>query len=341
MPVSLLGRCLVLFLALLLSACTALPPVQPEPDHFQVSPGAEGRRFRTNDNLTLFGQWWTPPGEPRAVVLLVHGTGQHSGFYGPWVAQLMEHGYATFGLDLRGWGQSQGYGRRGYVRNYDEYVEDLALAWREARRRYPEVPIYLQGDSLGGDVALLAHITNRFEVDGLILHAPAVQPNPGLGWLRVGGISVSTVATVGKLAPNAPLLPIMSAFAHLAFFDESARRRFQDDPLCTHDALPAAYLAAMDDVAVRLRQNLVNVQAPLLVIHGSRDTLVPVSSSELLMRQAGSSDKTLKVYEGGAHASLSDADRERVWADVIAWLDARTEKMRVPEEGVATVAWRD
>lgn len=318
-------------LALTLAGCAGTPLVRPEPDHFKVAEGAEGRRFRTHDNLTLFGQWWEPNiRHPRGVVLLVHGTGQHSGFYAPWANELTAHGYAVFGIDLRGWGQSQGYGRRGYVGNYDEYVDDLELAFREAHYRYPAVPLFVEGDSLGGDVALLANLSERFPMAGLVLHAPAVQPNPGMGWLRVGGVSVTSVATIGRISPNAPLLPIMSAFARMAFFDEATRQRFVDDPLCVHDALPAAYVIAMNDASERIEKNLVNIRTPLLVLHGTQDNLVPLSSSELLMKEAGSEDKTLEVYEGGSHASLSDAGYDKVWSDIVIWLNAHTRPAAQP-----------
>jgi acylglycerol lipase len=88
--------------------------------------------------LRLFGQWWAAQRKAkRAIVLLAHGTVLHSGFYAPWASELTKHGYAVFGIDLRGWGQSQGYGRRGNVGNYDDYVEDLTLARREIRRASP------------------------------------------------------------------------------------------------------------------------------------------------------------------------------------------------------------
>jgi acylglycerol lipase len=314
-----------LAVAALLAGCGGLPPVQPEPDRFKVSEGAEGRRFRTLDDLTLFGQWWGPDGAPKAVVLLVHGTGTHSGFFADWANDLTAHGYAVFGIDLRGWGQSQGYGRRGFVQNYDEYVDDITLAYREIRFRYPTKPLYIQGDSLGADVALLAVIGNRIPASGLILQAPAIKPDPGYGWFRVGGFSVATMATIGKAMPNTGMIP-MGTYADLAFDDPAVRQHFKDDPLCTHDALPAAYLSAMEEASDRIIEHLGNVKLPLVVIHGGKDNMVPLSSSQLFMKKAASEDKALWVYDNMSHETLHDTDHDRVWTDIIGWLDGHVAK---------------
>ncbi len=332
--ISLFRRAAALGLLLLLAACTGLPPVSQAPDKYVVAYGAEGRLFRTPDNLSLFGQWWTPPADKpvKSVVLLVHGTALHSGFYAPWADQLSFKGYAVLGLDLQGWGQSQGWGRRGYVKNYDDYVRDLRLAAAEIRQRYPGLPIFLQGESLGGAVALLAASHGSLPVAGLVLNAPAVQPNPGLGFMRLPTglmkLALWGAGTAGKVWPNFPAIPLNIRLAEeqglkAVFFDDYTRRRFLNDALNTHSALPAAYITGLQDATARLAANLVNVQQPLLVLQGTDDALVPPSSSDFLMATVGSPDKTLKRYEGMSHTTLHDTGHEQVWADIIAWLDQR------------------
>jgi alpha-beta hydrolase superfamily lysophospholipase len=317
--------CLLLLSALLLTACAGLPPASPEPAHFKVAEGAEGRRFRTADDLTLFGQWWVPTGPVKAVVLLVHGTGTHSGFYNDWTNSLAANGFAVFGIDLRGWGQSQGFGLRGFVGSYDEYVDDAVLAYREIHYRYPNKAVYIQGDSMGADVALMAVIGDRIPAAGLILQAPALKPNPGVGWFHVGGFSVATAAMFSHMMPNTAVFP-MSAFAKLAFDDPDARQRFLDDPLCVHEALPAAYLIAMEDASDRIIDGLSNVRVPVLVLHGGQDNLVQIDSSELLMRNISSTDKIMRSYDKMSHELMHDTGHEEVWADISGWLDARVKR---------------
>lgn len=310
-----------------LSGCSSLPAVKSEePEKYSLAPGAgEARHFFTRSGLRLFGQWWLPAnGSPKAIVLLAHGTAVHSGFYDPWAKELNGRGYAVFGIDLRGWGQSQGYGRRGSVGQIDEYVEDLEIARREIRRRFPGKPVYLHGESLGGAVVLMAHISGRVASDGLVLNAPAVQLNPGkfLGVPnRFAGFGLWTAAQGAKKLPQAPLLPMWKSFTWTIAKDPAVKDRFWNDPNTTRNALPGSFLVAMQDVTQRLQQNVNNVRVPFLVLHGTRDALVSRAGSELLMAKAVSTDKTLKVYEGMRHATLHDTDKEKVWSDITAWLD--------------------
>lgn len=313
-------------LVLTLAGCSSLPAVKSaEPEKYVLAPGAsESRHFFTRSGLRLFGQWWLPSGTPKAVVLLAHGTAVHSGFYDPWTRELTGRGYAVFGIDLRGWGQSQGYGRRGSVGKIDEYVEDIEIARREIRRRYPGKPVYLQGESLGGAVVLLAHISGRVASDGLVLNAPAVQLNPGrfLGIPnRFAGFGLWTAAQGAKNIPETPVLPIWKGFTWTVVRDPAVKQRFWEDPSAVHQSLPASFLVAMQDVTQRLQQNINNVRIPFIVVHGTRDVLVSREGSELLMAKAVSTDKTLKVYEGMRHATLHDIGKDKVWGDITAWLD--------------------
>jgi alpha-beta hydrolase superfamily lysophospholipase len=101
--------------------------------------------------LLRFGQWWLPANRetPRGVILLLHGTVVHSGFYFPVAQEYVRHGYAVFGIDLRGWGQSQGYGRRGNIGSYDEHLGDLKVAHAEVLGRYPDAPAVWPGLYVG------------------------------------------------------------------------------------------------------------------------------------------------------------------------------------------------
>ena len=150
------AKCLLVLSVLLSSGCATYyssnPPVSESRTRYDAAVGAEPRFFKTDDQITLFGQWWFPAAdqETKAAIILVHGTWVHSGFYSEWAKQLSSHGYAVFGIDLRGWGQSQGRGRRGFALSYDKYLDDIKLAYGEVKKTLPGSPIYLQGESLGG-----------------------------------------------------------------------------------------------------------------------------------------------------------------------------------------------
>ena len=322
--------------ALVLSGCAAnMHNVKTEePAKYILGDNAtDARYFYTRSGLRLFGQWWLPANKdkPRAIVLLAHGTVLHSGFYDPWASELTKHGYAVFGIDLRGWGQSQGYGRRGNVANYDEYVEDLTLARREVRRRFPNVPVYLQGESLGGAVVLLSHIMNEVTTDGLILNAPAVKINPLAQWSLWGQ------AQMTKAIPEMPMLPLFKSMTGLVLTDPKAQERFWTDPLTTRKALGAGFVTALQDATERLQLNVNNVRAPMLIIQGTKDYVIPPSSSEFLLKEAQSNDKTLRLVDGLHHSTLHDKEKQKVWDDTIAWLDIHADqalaaRKKLPED---------
>jgi acylglycerol lipase len=331
----------------LLGACSSLPPVSPKPANYVVS-GQESRTFETADKLALFGQWWHPAsGNPRAVVLLVHGTLVHSGFYAPWAKELTRKGYAVFGIDLRGWGQSQGYGRRGFVKNYDEYLEDVRFAWNEVQQRYPGVPVFVQGESLGGTVALLAQQSGAVQARGLILNAPAVRPNPGIGWVRaptlIGKFNFWMASIPGRMFPNAPTLPAswLEKGISLVLEDPEAQRRFKQDPISVHTALPHAYVSSLYKGTSRAQDDLAKITVPVLILQGTKDVLVPLSSSEYALRKVASQDKKLRVYEGMTHATLHDTEKVKVWFDIVEWLDKRTPvpALATPQAGVDVRTW--
>lgn len=315
----------------LLSGCSILQPTaRPEPTQYTVAPNAEGRWMRSADNLTLFGQWWVPATAPKAVVIIVHGTALHSGFYSPWANALTKQGYAAYGFDLRTWGQSQGFGRNGNVESYDDYVSDLELAYKEVKTRFPDVPVYLQGESMGGAVVLLASMTKRIPAEGLILNAPAVQPNPGFGMLRlpnfIANLGLWVLGTGGSILPNFPAYPTLESLSsRLVFYTDDGRQRFLKDPHNTHTALPAAYITGLEEGTKRIRANLHNLEVPFIVLHGTKDALVPLSSSELLMAKASSKDRTIKVYPGMPHATLHDLNHAQVWDDMVSWLNQQTQ----------------
>jgi acylglycerol lipase len=339
-------RLLLLIPSIYLVGCTALPPASKLPAQYTVYPGAEPGILKTNDGLTLYSQWWRPKqAEPRAIIILLHGTAAHIGVYAPWAEYLVSQGYATFAFDMRGWGQSQGFGRRAFVRSHDDYVEDLKLAFDEVQKVYPGKPIFLQGESLGAGVALETSIHGGFPMQGMILNAPPIYVNLKVGpgrlpnWLATPAIW--TVGLIGRVAPNAPLYPMQyeSALSWIwdkAIFDEFNRHMLKQEPYITHSSIAAVYVTALDAGAEKIRANGNAIKEPFIVLQGEKDYLLSTpGSGDFLMNKTSSKDITRKVYPGMSHCTLHDAGRGAVWADIVVWLDAH-----VPEQTLSTEASR-
>ena len=337
-----LAKCILLICVIFSSGCATYyssnPPISESRTRYDAAPGAEPRFFKTDDQITLFGQWWFPEDrqQAKAAIILVHGTWVHSGFYSDWAEQLTANGYAVFGIDLRGWGQSQGRGRRGFALSYDKYLDDLKLAYGEVKSTYPELPIFLQGESLGGLLGLLSQIRGEMPVDGLIMNAPAVRPALTIAdmetpsWLA--NYSLWLASFPGEIFPNHPILvpgSVTEQFIGLAVSDEKVQNRILNDQHVVHDALPLGFFTGLHETTEEVEEKLYRIKPPILVLHGINDSLIPVSSSEYLIDNVASRDRTLRVYRQMSHATLHDFGHKTVWNDIVEWLNDRVLKRPV------------
>ena len=135
--------------------------------------------FQTPDGLKIHTESWLPEGEVRAVVVISHGIGEHIGRYGHVAARLVEAGYAVYGLDHRGHGQSEGV--RAYYETFDLPVENLKQYIDSVKAEQPNKALFLYGHSLGSLIALAYTLKYQSELAGLIisgtpLEVEATQP---------------------------------------------------------------------------------------------------------------------------------------------------------------------
>src|SRR5438067_8867698 len=99
-------------------------------------------------NSHIYYQSWLPDGLPKAVLLVVHGLGEHSGRYGNVVNYFLPRGYAIYALDHYGHGKSEG--QREYVERFSDYIQTLKIFFDQVRAAQPCRLIFLMGHSLGG-----------------------------------------------------------------------------------------------------------------------------------------------------------------------------------------------
>lgn len=320
----------VLLLALFIAACAGNRPVPtPAPDDI-LSYSGEIREdsFVNPDGLNIFGRYWLPQGDPRAVVILLHGTIMHSGLYDEMGRYLAARGYVVYGMDMQGWGRSDGIGKRGDVFNHDKYVTDVGLVLDRLRAEYPDRPVFGYGESLGGTVLLLGQAQKRVFFDGLILSAPGYKPNLRLpGGFHAPDIAVDwalgTAGWVGGKFSNWPLVWSNMGLRYIVR-DPSILNQLLEDPYVTHTWLPARYLTALVDANKYLEKRVENVNVPMFILHGDKDELIPVSSSKELVQRTLGRDKHLKVFKGMGHAVMLQPERYEAMIEIGQWMDNRT-----------------
>jgi acylglycerol lipase len=96
-----------------------------------------------------------------------------------------------------------------------------------------------------------------------------------------------------------------------------------DDPLLANEVQPTKTVAEMVRADERLSRDFPQFKLPVLIIHGTKDTVTRPEGSKEFYERAGSTDKTLKLYEDYFHDPLNDIGKETVIADIRAWIEKR------------------
>ncbi len=272
--------------------------------------------FVAADGQTLPLRRWLPEGEARAVILALHGFNDYSNaFDGPGAAWARD-GIATWAYDQRGFG---GAPERGRWPGRAALAADAATASRVLRRRYPRVPLYLLGESMGGAVAIVAMTGESGapipDVDGVILAAPAVWGRSTMGVLPRAALWVGV-----RLAPGLTLsgrgldikpsdnIPMLRALAR----DPMVIKETRIDTIYGLVDLMDAALAA----APQLR-------APLLLMYGAEDEIIPklpVRRFVGALPEDAGDRRTLAWYAHGYHMLLRDLEGPTVAADIANWV---------------------
>jgi acylglycerol lipase len=247
--------------------------------------------------FNLYYQCWLPDGDPRAVLLIAHGYAEHSGRYGNVVDHFVPKGYAVYALDHRGHGRSDG--ERVQVDDFSDYTTDLKTFFDLVRAEQPGRKIFLVGHSMGSAISLAYVLDHQDELAGLALSG--------------GGIARPGDPPPPPPASNAPLDSSMLSR------DPAVIAAYENDPLVYRGPRPSrSGLGGV--VRQQLPERVGEIRLPILIMAGTgvRDG----ERSAVLHELVGSSDKTLRLYEGLKHEIFNEPEHAQVMADLEAWLEA-------------------
>jgi acylglycerol lipase len=271
-------------------------------------------KFKVGGGLNIFYRSQRPAGRPRAVIVICHGVNSHGGQYLWSLEQFAGAGLAAYVIDLRGRGRSDG--ERFYVDNVADYVADLAALIQIAKSRDPGLPVFLLGHSAGGVVSCTYALDNQSELAGLICESFAFR-------VYAPGFVLSLVKALSNIAPRFKVLKLkMEDFSR----DPAAVKALNADPLTKDEAQPAKTVAALVRATERMEREFGKITLPVLIMHGTIDKATVPAGSQFFYDHAGSTDKTLKLYEGHFHDLLNDLGKEGVMADIQGWIDAHLPK---------------
>lgn len=266
--------------------------------------------FRGFGDVSLFYQCWRPEKKPKAVLVIVHGFGEHSGRYMNVVDYFVPRQYAVYGFDCRGHGRSPG--QPGHIMSFEEFTGDVAAFVQRVSGQEPKAPIFLWGHSVGGLIGLDYILHYPEGLRGAIISGPVLNP-AGL----VSPIMATLTRIVSRLWPTLSIDVGLDATALSR--NQAVGKAYREDPLVQGRA--STRMGTETELAAdRVKAHAADVKIPLLMIHGEADALSPASDSRSFFQQVTFADKVLKIYPGGYHEPHNDIQYEQVMADVEEWV---------------------
>jgi len=276
-----------------------------------ITPSYEGP-YPGAGGLRLFRRAWRPPGAPKAVLVMLHGLGDHAGLHLTPIEYFVTCGLVVHAPDLRGNGRSAG--PRGHVTRWVEFREDLRGLLEIARAEDPGRVVFLLGHSMGGLIALDHALQHPEGLRGVIASAPPLGP------LGVPPLLLALGRVASRVWPR---------FSLDTGMDLSGLAR---DPTVVEEILkdPHFHRRGSARLSTELQRTVDHLQAsaprfrvPLLVLHGTADRLVSPEGSRRFVPRVGCPDRELREYPGGFHALFADGEGDAVLRDVATWIDHR------------------
>lgn len=268
-------------------------------------------KFKTFDGLQLFGQSWQPDDvQSRAVICLVHGLGEHSGRYNYVADQITQAGYTLLSFDLRGHGQSQG--PRGHTPSYETLLNDINFFLNEVDKNFPELPHFLYGHSLGGNLVLNYILRRQLHLKGVIATDP---------WLRLAfeppRVKVILAQITNYIWPsfsqkNGLDTKVLSR-------DPEVVRTYENDPL-VHGNISARMFISIYQSGRWALEHASEFPLPLLLMHGGDDKIISLEASrEFASKVTGKC--TFRIWDGLYHEIHNEPEKQAVFAFLISWLN--------------------
>lgn len=314
---------------LLLSACAAThQPMGPAIQAASLAPDV----LQTYDGIRLPMRHWQAAGQPRAVVVALHGMNDYSRAFEQPARWWAERGVSTYAFDQRGFGAAP---RPGIWPDTPTLAADLDAAIDALRARYPTTPLFVLGESMGGAVAIAATTRTATRAgEG----PPRTQRQTAPG--RVSGVILSAPALWGRQTMN-PLfrLTLWAGYHIMPGKHLTPPRGLRIVPSDNREMLIAlgrdplvikrTRLDALHGLVDLMTQAYEGVEhwppgLPVLVMYGQHEQVLNRDAVTRMVERtrAGAlgADSRLAVYPDGYHLLMRDLCAHTVWADVLAWM---------------------
>jgi acylglycerol lipase len=270
---------------------------------------AERLHIITKDGLALKGYREDPKSNPKGVIIIIHGMGEHADRYVHVSAFFVERDFAVLRFDLRGHGSSEG--KRGHTPSYEDLMNDLNTVHQKCTEIYPELPLILYGHSMGGNLVLNYLIRRQPPVKGAIVTAPYLKLafEPPAWKVKLGKLTAGIIPTLTQ--PTGLETAAISR-------DPEEVRKYKADPL-VHDKITSSFFVNVHFAGPYAIENASKINIPLLIMHGLSDRLTSPKGTEEFAENA-SANTTVKFWPGLYHELHNEPERKEILEFEMDWL---------------------
>jgi alpha-beta hydrolase superfamily lysophospholipase len=294
----------------LLGAC-ATPYVHPQ-SNGQSVPVLDNTHAVMEDGYRLPLRWWRAPGNSHAVVLALHGMNDYSNSFASTGEYLAERGVSLVAYDQRGFGGTQG---QGYWHGSQRLTKDVRIMAGLLRERFPDQPLYLLGESMGGAAALASLNAQPTEVDGVILVAPAVWSRSDMPFYQRFALWLAAHTVPGKQLTGEGLDIIPS--------DNTAMlRALGRDPLVIKETR-VDVLYGVSNLMDEATAASLDTDTETLILYGRNDQIIPKQPTCRWLQSLPDGPRKrwrAVFYENGYHMLTRDLQARVVLGDIANWL---------------------
>lgn len=266
---------------------------------------------RDGHNLAIYDWPLSTRVQPRGVVLIVHGLGEHAWRYNELALQLNEWGFIVRAYDQRGHGDSGG--QPGVLPEEDALIDDLSEVVDDTRSRLAErwdCPLILLGHSMGGLVASAFVQRGLAPIDLLVLSSPALDTG-------LTGFKRGLIGLMMRLAPDRALGNGLDAgkISH----DPKVVAAYRKDRR-VHDRISARLARFIDENGAIVVRSAAGWSVPTLLMYAGDDHLVNPAGSDAFAAAAPKQVVHARRFDGLYHEIFNEADKASVLSTLRAWL---------------------
>jgi alpha-beta hydrolase superfamily lysophospholipase len=258
---------------------------------------------------------WDAEGKPRAIILALHGMSDYSNAFDMPAKQWAKSGISTLAFDQRGFGAAP---NPGLWAGSEAMRSDLTDFVAAARARYPGVPVFALGESMGGAVVLSALAEGAPPLDGVVLVAPAVWSRADMPLTYRAALFLAAHLLPGLILSN-------SAASHVVTIVPSDNiemlRALSRDPLFQKKTRADAVFGLVNlmDEAREAPKKLPPSLPPILLMTGKKDQIIPQDATAGAIADLGARAE-IRRYDNGYHMLLRDLEGPKVNQDLSDWV---------------------